>query len=173
MRKNKKQNTQGDKRGDDQLRQVLAEIGVQRLNPCQRGVDQFSGAFGAGIGRAEAQDLIKQAPAQIAFDAHGHGIGTYFTAPGQDCTEKDNQKNKAEKPGNIRQRLPTQENPRYYLAERRSLPDGQQAGQESGQNGCRQGQAAVTSMIQESALHGKSIIKERPGNPGLSFGLFA
>ena len=60
----------GNERGDDQLRQVLAEIGVQRLDPFHRRVDQFAGAFAARIGRAEPQDFIEQALAQVAFDAH-------------------------------------------------------------------------------------------------------
>ena len=77
-----------------QLRQILAEIGIQRLDPFHGGIDQFAGAFGAGIGRAEAQDFIEQALAQVAFDTHRHGIGADFAAPGQHCPQKDDQEDK-------------------------------------------------------------------------------
>ena len=71
-RKNKKQNTYGNQCSDDQLRQVLAEIGVQRLNPIDGRIDQLASSLLAREGRTESHDLFEQPLAQIIFDLHCH-----------------------------------------------------------------------------------------------------
>ena len=44
-REDERQKGDGHERGERHLGQILAEVGVQRLDPLDRGVDQFAGAL--------------------------------------------------------------------------------------------------------------------------------
>ena len=61
--------------GDDQLRQVLTEICIQRFDAFDCGGGQFTCALSAGVGGTEFEDVREETIAQIGFDLHGHGIG--------------------------------------------------------------------------------------------------
>ena len=72
-----------DQHGQRQLWQVLAEVGIQRLDPLDRGVDQLSGPLAAGVGRAQRQQVYGQALAQVGFHARGDPVGRQLAGPEQ------------------------------------------------------------------------------------------
>ena len=88
---NKDQDAERNERRDDQLRQILAEIGVQGFDSLHRGCGQLAGPFGAGISGTKVLDMGEEFFAQVGFDPHGHNIGADFVQPGQQGAPGNNE----------------------------------------------------------------------------------
>jgi hypothetical protein len=82
-REDEEQDADGNERGDDQLRQVLAVIGVQRFDALDGGGGQFAGALSARVGGTEFEDVIEEPLTQVGFDADGNGVCANFRDPGE------------------------------------------------------------------------------------------
>ena len=83
-RENKDQEGQRHERRQDQLRQVLAEVGIQRSRCHPRAVLVSSPLRSPrAVDWAQRQDMLRdERLAQAGFDAHGNGTGRDFAAPG-------------------------------------------------------------------------------------------
>ena len=128
QRKDDQQKGQRDQHGQRQLRQVLAEVGVQRLDPFDRGVDQFSRALAAGIGRAQRQQMCGQALAQVGFHARGDPAGRQLAGPEQQSPDDGDGCQRDEQRQDVRQREAAQENAVHHAGQHTRGQHDQHAG---------------------------------------------
>ena len=95
------QNADRDQRGDDQLREILAVIRIQRFDAFDCGGGQFAGALSARVGGTEIQDVVEESVAQVGFDLYGDGIGADFVDPGQKGTPGDDDEDEVAASGKL------------------------------------------------------------------------
>ena len=65
-------------RGDDQLRQVLAEVGLELLDALHDADRDIAGALAVEVRRAERHDAIEEPLAQAELDLHRGAVGQLF-----------------------------------------------------------------------------------------------
>ncbi len=144
---NKDEDREGNEGGDDQLRQVLAKVGIQRLDALDRGGGQLAGALSARVGGTQLEDVREEPLAQVGLDLDRHGIGGDFVQPGQEGAPADGDQDPLQEGRHIGEGLSQQEHVVDRGAEQPGLPDGQQAGQEARQDGQGQGNAGVAGQL--------------------------
>ena len=83
-REDDEKNAQGNQRADDQLRKVLAEIGIQCLDALDRRCGKVAGAFSPCVGRPQRQDVGEQSFPKICLDLYGGAVRRYFVDPYQE-----------------------------------------------------------------------------------------
>ena len=133
--KTKNQDGSGNERGDNQLRQVLAEVGIQRFDAFDRGGGQFAGALSARVGGTQLEDVREEPLAQVGLDLDCHGIGGDFVQPGQQGAPADGDQDQLQRVPSLPRGTVPEEDVVDRSAEQPGLPDGQQSGQKSGEDG--------------------------------------
>ena len=77
----------GREQGDEDLRQVLAEVGLQLFDPIDHGEHDVAGALQTEMGGAEFDHFVVQALAQVALHpcrgAMGHHVPPVLETPAQ------------------------------------------------------------------------------------------
>ena len=72
------ENAEGNEHADEELRQILTEIWIQRFDALGRGGRQFGGPFAAGVCGSQGHHVLEQSPAHIGLDADGGLTGRNF-----------------------------------------------------------------------------------------------
>jgi hypothetical protein len=126
MGKTKMQDADRDEGGNDQLRQVLAVIRIQRFDAFDGGGGQFACALSARVGGTEFEDMVEEPFAQVGFDADGDGIRADFSDPGEEGAPRNDEQDEAEPVKYVREGLPLEEDAVYGTADEVGLANRQQ-----------------------------------------------
>jgi hypothetical protein len=151
-RRDKDKEEERNEDGEKELRQVLAEIGLKRLDSFARGVGQLAGPFLARKGRTECIQLRHHPPAHVSLDPRGDLERGDFAGPGHGrAREQDHQERDEGRPHGS-QRVPCDQNARDDMAQRPGLSRDKHARNHSEQDGEEKHPAGVREQTQQTLI---------------------
>ncbi len=164
-REDEGEHAQRHEAGQGELGQVLAEVGVQRLDAFDGGVGQLAGTLPAGVGGAESEEVSGEPVAEVLLDSTSRTPGGHFGSPHQagpgECQHQENGH-----PGqHLAQGVVLEEDEAHHAAEGASLPDGDDACQKAEEDCQKQCPANQARLAQETVIkfRGKSALPRRTG----------
>ncbi len=159
-RKNEEQHRERNGGRQDDLRQILAEVGFEGFDAVDGREGQFAGAFGLGVGRAERRQVADEPFAQVGFDALGDQVGGDFGAPDGGGFDDDHAQQCAKQAGQGRARQTVQKNVVDDQGEDPGLENGQQAAAEAKDDRQNQGQVGGAGEGEQALGEHGVIIRE-------------
>ena len=134
------------------LRQILAEIGIQRLDAFDCGVDQLAGALAARERGPQGQDARHQACAQRVLHLLRHPVGRHLARPDGQRAHRG-QPDQHQQPGpHARQIQPAQKRAIHSPAERESAAHGGRAAQRAQRHRERQAGTRGLRFLKKAAV---------------------
>jgi len=122
--------------GDEELREVLAEVDLELLHALDDREDDVAGARLGEVRRAERGDLRVEPPAQPRLDARRGVVGHHRSAVLEDAAQGDEGRDAGHRPGQAPERV-AREQTAQHPAEQRQPRGAHEHREEPGQGGAR------------------------------------
>ncbi len=134
------------------MREILAEIGVEGLDPFGSDVAQLAGTFAAGVEGAEGQQVSEEAFAQIGLDPRRHLRGADLAAVGGQGAPGDDEEKGYQERGKSGESGTVEEGPVDDLAEGACLDDCQHASCHAQRDRQRQGEVGSPGLGEQLSI---------------------